>query len=115
MRDYHFYEYGMEGGRLSWAMVPARRALRRIMRPWFARQSELLKELGGEVGALGATVQRSVERLDHLHQRLHELSEEVGVAVAVAWDREAVARRLSALEDTVTKLVNGNDAEDPRP
>ncbi len=93
MRDYRFYGEGMEPKRLRWVVVPARRGLRRLMRPMLYRQVEILEDLGRE--------------LDEVKSRLDRLDAEVKTLAGLGWDHVAVTRRLAALEDRIESGAEG--------
>ena len=85
MRDYAFYNADCgEPGLLGSVLKPFRRLLRRILRPFFVRQVELMEQLGAEL-----------QELTHRQEQLE----------AMICDQEALARRLAALEEHVESLL----------
>ncbi len=83
MRDFAFYNAGCEPRRgLRGLLVPIRRLLRRLLRPIFLRQAELLEEIA-----------RRQERLE-----------------AFFCDATALARRLAVLEDRLEELLARQEA-----
>jgi hypothetical protein len=98
--DNTFYGEGMEPQRLGALVVPARRVLRRLQRPWFERQVQILDALRRDLDverARGAVLEREVQALRH---EVAELRAEVAAQEARAWDQTAIANRLAALEDS---------------
>lgn len=91
-RDYVFYGVGFDPKRFGVVVVPARRVLRRLLRPMLYRQVELFRELGDEIEEL----KQRVETLEH---RADELANSLKSAAALGWDHVALTRRLAALED----------------
>jgi hypothetical protein len=88
MRDYTFYNAGCDQARgLGRIVLLIRRLFRRILRPIFFRQAELYEELDKEIATAGGRLDRT-ERILVNHQV----------------DREALARRIAALEDRLEVL-----------
>ena len=101
-RDYLFYGAGLSPARFRWAVVPARRLLRRLLRPMLYRQVELYRALDGDIEDLR-------DRLARLEARVERVDEGAQRAAALGWDHVALSRRLAALEDRLDG--NGQWAE----
>jgi hypothetical protein len=126
--DLAFYNVGCERPRgIRLLVVVPRRILRRILRPIFHRQVELLRELFHRLYATELAVERVERRQDELREgltrdlgrRQDELDEKLQTLVAMGWDHVAVARRLAALEDQIAVLTGtapaAADEGDPHP
>lgn len=83
------------------AIVPARRALRRILRPIFARQAEILQSLCDRLDAAEAADRGHRSEVD---AHLARVEEQLQLTLAFGWDYAALVRRLAALEDRVEAL-----------
>lgn len=78
------YVEGMQPQRMGWLVRPLRRLLFRVLRPYF-------------VILLRAAEDPALE------QRVASLEARTRAASAVIWDREAVVRRLAAIEDALAE------------
>lgn len=103
----------MQKGRLWWLMVPARRLLRRLMRPWMLREAELFAELEEEdrridrrLAVVEDALAKQAVELSNLTHWVALLKKEIDTITARGWDSEAVRRRLATLEDQVISLSN---------
>ena len=85
------------------AIVPVRRLLRKVLRPIFVRQAEILGAMIGRLDAAEVAVK-------DLHARHDRTSDQVQASMAFGWDYVAMARRLAALEDRVEALSAGGDS-----
>ena len=84
MHDYAFYHAGIDGLRgVKRIVVPIRRLLRRILRPMFYRQAEMMQSLG---------------------DRVDENSIQMQTALALGWDHVALVRRLATIEEHLAAL-----------
>src|SRR4051794_18208905 len=98
--DLAFYDAGCHEPRgIRRAFVPARRLLRRLLRPVFLRQVALFQNLIErlDAGEESIRVVRS-EFGDHV-RRLDELEEQAQAIQAFGWDYVAMGRRMAVLED----------------
>ena len=90
--DLAFYNAGChEPKGLKRVVVPFRRLIRRLMRPMFLRQVEILEQL--------------CERLDEQAEATRALHAEMRTVMAFGWDYTALVRRLAVLEDRVEALM----------
>jgi hypothetical protein len=106
MPDQVFYERGMAPRRFGALIVPLRRILRRLERPWFDRQVEIFDELRAAIDAAEARIaaaERTIETLGTLAQEVRELRDSLRAEEARSWDQSAIARRLAALEDRISE------------
>lgn len=104
MTDFAFYNTaGDEARGLRRAVVLLRRLLRRILRPIFVRQAEIMASLAARLDDAGA-------RIDDTNRRMDLTSDQVQETIAFGWDYVAMARRLAALEDRVEALQARHDA-----
>jgi hypothetical protein len=111
VRDFQFYHAGCQEPKgLRRVVVPFRRLLRRLLRPIFQRQAELLAELSREQGRLAQRQEQLTGQLENLTRRLEQLDRQVQAATAFGWDYVALVRRLAALEDHVTALLQAGPA-----
>jgi hypothetical protein len=102
MTDYVFYNEGCTGKRgTRWFIVPLRRLLRRILRPIFQRQVELLHDLG--------------EEQERLRTQVAEIDEDIQDIVDFGWDYVSLVRRLTALEREVQSLKQLGNGGASRP
>ncbi|HEY8740544.1 MAG TPA: hypothetical protein VIN56_08130 [Candidatus Dormibacteraeota bacterium] len=99
MPDYVFDGEGMEPGRVGGLVVPLRRVLRRLQRPWFDRQVEIFDELRRDLDATSARIAAVEGRQGEYQRLIAELRAQVEAQEARAWDDAAIAGRLAALED----------------
>lgn len=91
MRDYAFYNVGCSGHQgHRRAIVPLRRLIRRLLRPFFFRQAELFEQLGRDI--------------DELAKRQDEFDRRLRTSLAFGWDYVALVRRLTTLEEYVEAL-----------
>jgi hypothetical protein len=93
-----FFNAGCEagpGGRR--APVVARKALRRLMWPFFSRLYDILIAL--------------VQRFDICDEKHERLVKEIESVKAGQWDKEALSRRLATLEDRVEALTAALEGE----
>jgi seryl-tRNA synthetase len=96
--DFAFYNAGTGESRgLKRAFVPVRRVLRRVLRPIFLRQAELMMHLAGRIDETNA-------KIEDLRRRHDLTSDQIQDTIAFGWDHVAMARRLAALEDRVESL-----------
>ena len=98
MSDLAFYNVGCEPRGLKGALVPLRRALRRLLRPIFQRQVVILQEICDRLDRLEGGQNAQDRRQDALLARVQATS-------AMGWDHVAMARRLAVLEDRVEGLI----------
>jgi len=115
-----------ERGRLRGVVQPTRRALGRVLRPYFAHQQAQVDRVEQRVEQLGArqpdidellsAVRELAEIQAQLTQALEALTAQVGCLVdrqdevdrkaaavaAVTWDHVALTRRLASLEDSLS-------------
>src|SRR5579883_1004355 len=99
VRDLAFYNVGCEpqpGPRRL--VVLMRRALRRVLRPIFQRQVEILTSLCDRLDA-------AEHQTACLRKNQEELSEQLQTTLAFGWDYVALVRRLAVLEDRVESLM----------
>ena len=102
MPDLAFYNAGTEPARgLKRAVVPARRALRRVLRPIFARQVEILQSICDRIEAAEAADRGHRAEVD---AHLARVDEQLQMTLAFGWDYAALVRRLATLEDRVEAL-----------
>lgn len=101
MADYAFDRAGTESGRAGRLVKPLRRALRRLQRPWFDRQVEIMYELRHLLDIHEEQLQMLRHETDVLQDEVGDLKAAMGAADARHWDQQAVAHRLAALEDLV--------------
>jgi len=99
--------------RMGGIVVPLRRVLRRLQRPWFDRQVEILYQLRGEIDVGEARIAVTEAELEtgrqqiaalraevaELRAEVAELRSQVVAQEARSWDQAAIARQLAALED----------------
>jgi hypothetical protein len=99
MTDLAFYDAGFHDVRgLRRVVLPARRLLRRILRPFFFRQLAIYQDIYRRLEA-------QAEAQTQAHRAL--LAELRSFQQAVQLDDRAVARRLAALEDRVEAILSG--------
>ena len=120
-----------ERGRLRGVVQPTRRALGRVLRPYFAHQQAQVDRVEQRVDQLGArqpdidellsAVRELAEIQAQLTQALEALTAQVGCLVdrqdevdrkaaavaAVTWDHVALTRRLASLEDSLSDQEAG--------
>jgi hypothetical protein len=90
VRDFAFYNAGVDGARGTGRLLaPARRLLRRILRPIFFRQEAIYREMQDEI--------------DRLRSQVDALSDRTATTDAFGWDYLAMARRLAAIEDHLSR------------
>jgi septal ring factor EnvC (AmiA/AmiB activator) len=75
MRDYAFYNIDNDQTRLRLAVVPTRRLLRRLLRPMFLRQEQILRDLGEAVDHLSRCCADLERRQEELAQRYEDVAE----------------------------------------
>lgn len=96
MRDLEFYNAGIQELRgVRRIVVPFRRLLRRLLRPVYFREVEILRELD-----------HRLNRLEVLTQRHEQVMGQVQAVMAWRADHLAVTRRLAMLEDRMEALLN---------
>jgi hypothetical protein len=101
VRDLAFYNTGCDAPAGKRALlVPPRRLLRRLLRPFFQRQVDLYRELHERIDAIEHALHTIRERQDRL-------AAETFAGVALGWDHVALSRRLACLEDAVEALSTG--------
>jgi hypothetical protein len=102
--DLAFYNTGCHDPRgLRWPLVLVRRLLRRLLRPFFLRQVELLQHIIDRLDRdepILRTVRDDVDRLD----------QRVETVLAFSWDYVAMVRRLAAIEDQLAVLTGHTPA-----
>ncbi|MBV8960337.1 MAG: hypothetical protein JO054_05100 [Actinobacteria bacterium] len=115
-----------EGGRLRSVMQPTRRALGRILRPYFAHQqaqvhraeeridaldrrlpsvddlTAAVTELAEIQGQLAQALEALTAQVAALVERQDEIDQKAAVVAAVSWDHVALTRRLASLEDALS-------------
>jgi hypothetical protein len=120
VRDLAFYNAGCQETRgVRRAVVPFRRAVRRLLRPIFHRQVELYQEIWHRLDH----IDHSLHALHHeqhalrheLHALRHELhtvsgrqdglDEQLKTTLAFGWDYVATVRRLAVMEDQIALLT----------
>ena len=106
MPEYEFDRLGMNPGRLGSSVRHVRRVLRRLQRPWFDRQVEILYQLRGEIdvgeariAVTEAELETGRQQIAALRAEVAELRSQVVAQEARSWDQAAIARQLAALED----------------
>jgi hypothetical protein len=96
-------------------IVPLRRALRRVLRPFFLRQVEIFSHLCDRLDAAEAADLNLRRQFEHMSARQDDLADQAHAAVAFGWDYMAMVRRLAALEDRVEALSAERDEAMLRP
>lgn len=100
-----FFNAGCEGGRgTRMLVVPIRRALRRLLRPFFFRLYDILIAI--------------VTRIDGLDDANAHLHKELDCLKAYHWNNEAITRRLAMLEDRIealTRAIQSEPGTEPHP
>jgi uncharacterized coiled-coil DUF342 family protein len=105
-----FYHEGFDPAKgLKGAIIPLRRAIRRVLRPMFVR-------LGDQIDSLAARLDLAENRINELSNRHDETNDQLQATVAFGWDYVAMARRLAALEDEISRLrrSDSTNRDDPR-
>lgn len=126
-----------ERGRLRSVMQPTRRALGRILRPYFARQqaqvhrveervdaiesrlpsvdelAAAVTELAEIQGQLAQALEALTAQVAGLAERQEEIDRKAAVVAAVTWDHVALTRRLAAIEDGLSGSLSGAEAVPP--
>jgi hypothetical protein len=106
VHDLAFYDAGCHEARgVRRVVVPVRRLLRRLLRPIFLRQVELLQKLIDRLDAGEASLQSVREQVDGLAKRQDEVDERVEMVLSFGWDYVAMVRRLAVLEDQLVALT----------
>jgi hypothetical protein len=101
-----FYNVGCQEPRgARRVVVPFRRLLRRVLRPIFVRQVEILNSLCDRLDQDEHATRTLRADLEHISQRQFHLAEQLQGSVALGWDYVATVRRLAALEDRVEALT----------
>lgn len=72
-------------------MAPARRVARRVLQPFFFRLYDILMAM--------------VHRMDVLEEIDGRLKRDIDLVKSHQWDKEAITRRLAALEDRIEVLT----------
>lgn len=130
MDDLAFYNVELQGqGVKGRATTFARRLLRRLLLPFFARKVEILNVLSQRIAEGDKTANIALTRsdllnlkLDRLNQKLEalllklealkarqdDLHKEVAVVVALNWDHTAIVRRLGQLEDRMIGIYGAS-------
>jgi hypothetical protein len=104
--DLAFYNAGCDGPRgARWLLVLARRLLRRLLRPIFLRQVELLQSLIDRLDRGEMSVRTVQDDVDRIAQRMDDVDERLETVLAFGWDYVAMVRRLAVLEDQVAVLT----------
>ena len=126
-----------ESGRGRSIMQPTRRALGRILRPYFAHQqaqvhrveervdaidrrlpsvdelAAAVTELADIQGQLAQALEALTAQVVALGERQEEIDRKAAVVSAVSWDHVALTRRLAAIEDALTGEEAGAEAVPP--
>ncbi len=111
-QDLAFYDAGCDkplGPR--GLIVPFRRVLRRVQRPFFQRLVAILQsheERLDTADRSAAGLRGDVDRLQRSHRDLAEQSQ---AALSFGWDYVAMTRRIAALEDRVESLTAQLEAQ----
>lgn len=110
MSDLRFHEVGCESPRGKRRIsVFCRRVLRRILRPIFERQVEILVALRTRIEVLemenGLLRTSLCDEIRGQHQRNDALARHVQTMIALGWDHVATTRRLASLEEHVESLL----------
>lgn len=112
MSDLAFYEVGCEASegprRL---LVLVRRALRRVLRPFFLRLVAILQSLCDRLDAAEAADRSLREDLGELTRRQEDLADRLQATIAFGWDYVALVRRVAVLEDRVESLMSAGGDE----
>ncbi len=106
MYDLAFYNAGCDntqGPRR--VMVYTRRLLRRVLKPIFVRQVELLQWIVKRLDADERSLAGACDDIALLRKRQEEVDERVETILAFGWDYVAMVRRLAVLEDQVASLT----------
>lgn len=110
--DLAFYNAGCEQPRgARRVVVLVRRVLRRILRPIFSRQVEILQHLCDRLDRQDEERQVLRKDLDEVTRRDDQLALQTQAAMSFGWDYVAMVRRLAVLEDRVEALVAHAEAE----
>jgi hypothetical protein len=106
VRDLAFYNAGCQETKgVRRAVVPFRRALRRLLRPIFYRQVELLQEIWHRLDHIDHSLQALRHEVHTLSLRQDELDEQLKTTLAFGWDYVATVRRLAIMEDQIALLT----------
>ncbi|MBX6313213.1 MAG: hypothetical protein IRY99_09910 [Isosphaeraceae bacterium] len=112
MSDLHFYNVGCHEPRgLRRAVIPVRRALRRVLRPIFLRQVQIFQSLCDRLDAAERADQELQAQIDGLARRQSQLADQLQATAAFGWDYVAMVRRLAALEDRVEALTARSEGD----
>jgi hypothetical protein len=104
--DLAFYNAGCGGLKgPKKAIIPFRRALRRVLRPIFQRQVDILQHLCDRLDGDDREIRGLRTDLDHLTRRHEHAASQIQATMAFGWDYVAMARRLAILEDRVEALM----------
>jgi hypothetical protein len=113
MADYDLNNTDISAQRYAPVVVPARAALRALLRPVLTREGDLLRGLAAEIDelrqrvaqletrceALARAADEQAPRLRAVETATQATAERTSRAAAESWDAVAMARRLSAIED----------------
>ncbi len=107
MPDLAFDNAGTNGARgiKNATLALTRRLLRRLMRPFFHRLTDILQYLCVRLDTAEAANHQLRANLDRIAQHQVALSEASDTAMALGWDHVALVRRLAVLEDRVESLT----------
>lgn len=110
MSDLRFHEVGCESPRGKRRIsVFCRRVLRRILRPIFERQVEILVALRSRIEVLeleNGLLRTSLrDEIRGQNQRLQSHAAHIQAMIALGWDHVATTRRLASLEEHVESLL----------
>ncbi len=106
MRDLAFYNAGCQETRgVRRAVVPLRRALRRLLRPIFHRQVELFQEIWHRLDHMDHSLHALHHEVHNLSRRQDGLEEQLKTTLAFGWDYVATVRRLAIMEDQIALLT----------
>ncbi len=104
MTDYAFYnDLGPSPTGPKRVLTVVRRAFRRVLRPIFVRNAEILAAHGLRHDAAESSIK-------DLHTRIDRTNDQLQATIAFGWDYVAMARRLAALEDRVEALTARDEA-----
>lgn len=116
MRDLAFYNAGCHDPKgVRKAIVPFRRALRRVLRPAFQRLVEILTSLCDRIDAAEHAHGALRHDVAALRARQDRMAGQLQTAVALGWDYVALTRRLAVLEDRVESLMPAGRPADADP
>ncbi|QVL33567.1 hypothetical protein KIH39_06550 [Telmatocola sphagniphila] len=109
--DFAFYHHEQNPQGWRKAIVPVRRALRRVQRPYFVRLKDLLVGLWQSDKMLAEDLRKlrmQLEEMEEAHQAL------VKSHRALEMDRDALASRLAQIEDVILENPIPRKSDKPR-